>query len=640
MKNPILIIMILLHSCFVFSQHTEHYESFKAGYGVYKSIHEPAHPLLDNYDITFYHIDLTATNSSTYIEGNVTVCARVQATELDTFVIELHNALNVDSILFNGAVISYDHLNNLVLIAPAQPLLQDEDIAVQIFYHGTPVDGLHHGAQYPYSYPYATYSLSEPFHAMEWFPCKQDLSDKADSVYVFITTDDNLMAGSNGILTDIVTLPDNKLRFEWRSFHPIVFYLISFSVSEYVEHNFYAHPSGCPDSVLVQNLVSCTDPGFLEDIDETASLIELFSGLYGIYPFHDEKYGHCQAPLPGGMEHQTMTTVGYFSFWLIAHELGHQWFGDYVTCATWQDIWINEGFASYTEYLAHQNLTSQTNADDWMLNAHDLAMTQPQGSVYIPIEDADDEARIFSYALSYKKGASLLHMIRFELDNDSLFFLTLHEFLQNHANDIATGDDFRESLEYVSGMDFTAFFDQWYYGQGFPTFDLLYWQEGSTLNFTVTQSTSSTETPLFITPVEYRINYSSGGDTIIRVMHDEQSEYYSIPVYGTVTGIEIDPDNWVLDGDGSVIVARPERALAETAFSIRPNPCRENVALDFKGYKGKKKVVITDAAGKNSKAFSTSDETIKINTSGYSQGIYFIKVISDEGCAVKKMVKQ
>ncbi len=94
-------------------------------------------------------------------------------------------------------------------------------------------------------------------------------------------------------------------------------------------------------------------------IDKTGDLILLYSDLFGDYPFANEKYGHCVAPFGGGMEHQTMTTLVNFSFLLVAHELAHQWFGDFVTCSTWQDIWINEGFASYAEYLANQYLKSQ-----------------------------------------------------------------------------------------------------------------------------------------------------------------------------------------------------------------------------------------------------------------------------------------
>jgi len=175
---------------------------------------------------------------------------------------------------------------------------------------------------------------------------------------MFLTCDDDCMAGSNGVLTNIVELPNNKKRFEWKSNYPINYYLLSYAVAEYQDYSIYAHPEGS-EPILIQNFVydnSYYLSGNKEDIDHTIDLIEVFSDKFGFYPFVNEKYGHCLTTLGGGMEHKTITTLVSFGFGLVAHELGHMWFGDYVTCATWKDIWINEGFVSYTEYVAAENL--------------------------------------------------------------------------------------------------------------------------------------------------------------------------------------------------------------------------------------------------------------------------------------------
>ena len=158
-------------------------------------------------------------------------------------------------------------------------------------------------------------------------------------------------------------------------------------------------------------------------------MITSFSRLLMDYPFSEEKYGHAMAPMGGGMEHQTMTTLQDFGFFLVAHELAHQWFGDHITCGNWQDIWINEGFASYMEYVAAQELLGQEAADGWMTNAMSVAKSRTRGSVFVPEEGVEDEYRLFDYALSYKKGAILLHMIRYELDDDDLFFGALRQYL-------------------------------------------------------------------------------------------------------------------------------------------------------------------------------------------------------------------
>ena len=204
--------------------------------------------------------------------------------------------------------------------------------------------------------------------------------------------------------------------------------------------------------------------------------------MFGTYPFISEKYGHCVAPLGGGMEHQTMTTLANFNFLLVAHELAHQWFGDYVTCGSWQDIWINEGFASYAEYIACQYLQSQTNADLWMADAQTYVKSETDGSVFVPEAFSTDEERIFDYRLSYKKGAAIIHMIRGELQNDSLFFSILRDYLDRYKNDVATGEDFKEVLEEKSGRDFTAFFNQWFYGEGYPSITVNWKHEQDTLS--------------------------------------------------------------------------------------------------------------------------------------------------------------
>ncbi|MBI4645196.1 MAG: T9SS type A sorting domain-containing protein [Bacteroidia bacterium] len=641
MKIKLLPIFLILATSPAFSQYISNFESFKGEKNqILKNTESIASLLLNDYDIKFYFLDLTVTNISTYISGNVIIKSEAKTAMLDTFAIELNNPMQVDSVYFNGENSGFSHLNDLLTVIPFAPPTNGELFSVQIWYHGTPVgSGVSNDSEAPGYYPYVTWNLSECFHAKEWFPCKQDLQDKADSCYVFLTTDQNLKAGSNGILTNVTPVSGNKFRHEWKCLHPIDYYLISFAVSEYVEYNFYAHPAGF-DSILVQNYVYLDDEYTLEEVAQTDELIELFSELFGIYPFHDEKYGHCMAPLGGAMEHQTMTTIVWNVFWIIAHELGHQWFGDYVTCATWQDIWINEGFASYTEYLSNQYLVSQAEADQMMLEAHDAALTKPEGSVYIPFEESTNEGRIFSWELSYRKGASLLHMIRFETDNDSVFFHALKEYVMLYANSNATGLDFKSVIDSVTGMDFTQFFDQWYFGKGFPTFDVLYWQEGNNLKMQVEQTGSSLETPLFITPVEYRIYFNSGQDTTIRVFHDEQTELYTIPISEDVTGIEVDPDDWLLNAEGTVIVGTLELALKQRNIKVFPNPCNDHLTILLSDNQGKKQISISDISGKILNFFETGNAQLFLDISKYPPGFYTIAVENSEGKFTEKFVKQ
>ena len=248
-------------------------------------------------------------------------------------------------------------------------------------------------------------------------------------------------------------------------------------------------------------------------------------------PFFNEKYGHCETQLGGGMEHQTMSTMGNFSFHLIAHELGHMWFGDHVTCATWSDIWINEGFATYSDYLANEFILGNESAKAFITKAQDHAMNENAGSVYVPESEIypGNEWRIFNGRLSYDKGASIIHMLRHEIQNDQIFFDILKGFMNEYGGGTATGEDFKTVAEEISGIDLYTFFNQWYYGQGFPIYSYRYWQnEEKTLFISSTQTTSSGHTSLFEMLMDYRINFSDGTDTLVRLKQTDNLNVFSL----------------------------------------------------------------------------------------------------------------
>ncbi len=594
-------------------------------------------PALEDYDVNYYELDLSADNTSNYIEGSGIVFGEVSVPSVDTLVVELDANLMVDSVWLDNSSVTYLHQNDKVYAVPVSPYNQGMHFSLRVFYHGTPDGGLFNEQYIPFITPYITYTLSEPFHAFEWFPCKQDLTDKADSVCVKITTSNDLKAGSNGVLRNTYTIDANTVCYEWFSGHPTDFYLISLSIGPYEEFNQYAHPAGLSDSVFIQNYVYDLSSYSLGDVEETAGLIELFSELYGMYPFADEKYGHCMAPLSGGMEHQTMTTLGYFETILIAHELAHQWFGDYLTCGTWQDIWINEGFASYSEYITNQNLVSQAEADAWMLDAHSYAKEEPQGSVYVPITEVNDEMRIFSMQLSYKKGAALVHMIRYLIDDDDMFYAMLRDYIQTFANSTATGEDFKIFASNYTGIDFTDFFNEWYYGEGFPTYSLSWWQADS-VYFEVSQTTSSSNTPLFTIPVEFTFNYTAGGDTTIRFENNQQIQSYSVMLGQEVSSVEIDKYNWILNNEGSINYLGTGNFEHASNTFVYPNPCRNEIRIQYDNTQSIEYSLFDSSMRMITNGeLNGPNDNIKMNS--YDQGIYFLRLNSKEGSKIYKIVK-
>jgi aminopeptidase N len=602
-----------------------------------------ADPRLLLYDITFYYIDLEVSNTSTSVRGFTEIHGSSLNTEISELVFELSGELTIDSLFMNGSVdIIYIHANDLVIINPDSVIHEGENFIARIYYHGEPGNnGFFSGVSNRIDYNWnqkVTYTLSEPFNAKTWFPCKQVLTDKADSAYIFITTDTSLMAGSNGLLTNITQLPGGRQRFEWKTSYPIAFYLLSFTVADYRDYSIYAHPGGNGDSLLVQNYIF-DNTDFLEvnreDIDATADMIELYSGLFSTYPFPLEKYGHCFAPMGGGMEHQTMTTLSSFNFSLVAHELGHQWFGDYVTCATWQDIWINEGFASYTEYIALENLVSYEDAALWMIGAHEVARTEPDGSVFIPEQDINDERRIFSGPLSYKKGAAILHMIRYELNNDSLFFSSLRTFISNFKDSTATGLDFMEVLKAVSGQDFNWFFDQWYFGKGYPVFSMTWWQEKDTLFIVSSQTGSSIETPFFRTHIDFRLRFVNGTDTLIRSEQIMNNQTFSIPVSEFVSDVLPDPDNWLLD-----VITIVKKPLQNGVFNVGPNPFTDDIWIEFNTSNIRRDIIISDMTGKILGRYETESAVISLPLKNLIRGIYMFTVMENGKSYSTKIVKE
>jgi aminopeptidase N len=601
--------------------------------------------LLDNYDVSFYFLDISAEANTVYIGGNVLIKAKPVTQVLDTFAFELNAVMTIDSVFINGSQKTFQQINDITKVPVSPSIPVGSLFSAKIYYHGTPpTGGFFSGITTTYSEQYqkdVTWTLSEPYAAKDWWPVKQDLKDKADSAWIFITTSAGNMAGSEGLLTAVTQMPDNKLRYEWKTKYPIDYYLISFAVADYQDYSIYAHPAGTEDSVLIQNFIydhpNCL-PDWQNDINRTADFIELYSDLFGLYPFIDEKYGHCLTELGGGMEHQTMTTLGGFSFGLVAHELGHMWFGDHVTCATWSDIWINEGFATYTDYLAHSFIAGPYYDSLWLKIRHDQVKSEPGGSVYVPPEDLNDIWRIFDGRLSYSKGALLLHMMRFELQDDEMFFNILQTYGQEYGDSVATGADFRDWAEYISGMDFTDFFDQWYYGEGYPIYDITWHQGDENLQISSTQSTSTNVTTLFKMHVPYHLNFTDGTDTTLILFQDANVNSYNLAVNRPIDYIDLDPKQWILHRLNSLSVGMEEEENP-VHFTIGPNPARDHFSLFFSHPTPKKFTVsISDLSGRVVYNAVTDASAMRYDVSGIPAGVYMVAVTDGRERLTKKLV--
>lgn len=586
----------------------------------------------NRYDVNYYGLSLSMTNTSTALAGYADMQGKA-VISIDTLVYELFSTLTIDSIVVNGISLPFTHQNSVVQVSVNLP--SESSFIVRTYYHGTPPDAQTNplggaGMSYDTSPSWGNevvWSLSQPFSAYEWWPCKQSLTDKADSCSVQITVPSSCKAGSNGLLQNTVDLGNGTTRYEWKHRHPIDYYLISVAVAEYVEYTIFANPTNAPAPILIQNFIynnPQTLPNFQADINETADFIELFYALFGPYPFEDEKYGHCMAPISGGMEHQTMTTQGFFERSLTAHELGHQWWGDHVTCASWSDIWLNEGFASYCEYLMLENLYPGDEITK-MADVHDNVKSQPGGSVWVI--DSLNEGRIFSGRLSYDKGSAIIHTLRFLTNNDSLFFSSLRHFLQLYASSTANGIDFRNDFSAQTGIDLTSFFDQWYFGEGYPTYSVEWEQSGNNAKVIISHSTSRPSiTPTFTNPLALTFARPSNTDTTIRFDITSNSDTFLLSGIGTINNsISIDPSNWIINGVGTISMLAPSKVNLpkETDLVLFPNPCQDRLMIKNLSQNGR--FELYEMTGKKVKSGSI-DKDQYISLEEVNPGNYLLRV--------------
>ncbi len=597
--------------------------------------------LMSRYDVHFYFLDLNIERNSTVISGSGQIGATITV-PTDTFCFELNSSLTIDSIILlpAGNTANYVRVGQITYIILPSPLALNTNFNAKIYYKGNAntVGGAAIGDGFSTATSQTwqnqvTWSLSEPYSAYEWFPCKQFLQDKADSSWVFVTTSNQNRVGSNGLLVGVDSLPNNKVKYRWKSNYVIDYYLISIAVAKYVDYTYFVHPPNLPnDSVMVVNYVydnpNCL-PTFKAQIDSNGLVLEYLSEKLGLYPFHKEKYGHAMAPFGGGMEHQTMTSVGNLgNFSLNAHELMHQWFGDYVTCKTWKDIVINEGFASYGEYLAYEHFRGLPAAQADMAGVHNDVMQDANARVYFT--DTTDVNRIFSSRLTYNKGNAVVHTMRFVL-GDSLFFAGLRNFLQQYANATASIDDLKTSMEAFTGVNLSDYFSQWLYGYGHPIFSGQFFANGSNLYLRITHTTSSVNTTLFKTPLEIKCT-GPNGDTTVRVNITANSNDFIIPYGRAVTNISIDPNNWLLNKVGNISQNAALQTLDASdiaranAVDIWPNPAGNEVSI-----------VVNNEPNATFALFDMQGRLCKqgpcgtVETSTLSNGVYVIRINTGAG---------
>ncbi len=528
-----------------------------------------------NYDVKWYRCWWNIDPSVKEISGNVTTLFTPEKQELDSLVFDLTQALTVDSVIYHLQPVSWNHASNQITISFPSSIPQHTVDSVTVYYHGVPPEnGFNSFVQSTHNGIPVIWTLSEPYGSSDWWPCKNGLTDKADSLDIYICAPSAYSSASNGVLVSISPAGDNSV-YHWKHRYPIATYLVCLAVTNYSQ---YAHQ--VPFGGKTLNVINYIYPEDSATVSTQTGIIvpmiQLFDTLFGVYPFQNEKYGHAQFGWGGGMEHQTMTFVTSFGFELLAHELAHQWFGNMVTCGSWSDIWLNEGFGTYLSGLCYEHL-----APIYWKRFREVRVkgivSKPGGSVFC--NDTTSVDRIFDSRLSYAKGAMILHQLRWIM-GDSAFFAGLNDYLHdvNLAYGFARTVNLKSHLENASGQDLTWYFDDWFTGEGFPSYNINWSQAGDAVTFTVGQTQSHPSVTFFrmSIPVQFK---NATRDTIIRVLNTFSGQSFTAAIPFAVDSVIFDPDYQLISGNNTIgAVAEPS---GKYNIKIFPNPANDEISVSF-----------------------------------------------------------
>ena len=593
-----------------------------------------------NFKVTYYRCEWQVDPSVRYINGKVTSYFIITS-PTSTISYDLTDSLLVDSIQQNNAILPFDHSGNLLTIHFGSSMKYLSLDSVSIYYHGIPpntgfgsfVTSTHSGAP-------ILWTLSEPYGSRDWWPCRNGLDDKADSIDVIITNPVAYRAASNGLRQSETISGANKTA-HWRHRYPIATYLVCMAVSNYIELD---------DSVLVGNvslpMQTFCYPESLVPFQTRTPLVlgtlQYYSQLFGQYPFIKEKYGQVQFGWGGGQEHQTSSFIVSTNENLMAHELAHHWFGDKITCGSWQDIWLNEGFATHLAIMDFEVRYPQSVMATRKKEIYSITAL-PGGSVWV--NDTTDVNRIFDARLTYTKGSHLLYMLRWIL-GDSLFLKGMRRYFNDSsiAFGFARTADYIRNMEAATGTDLTQFFNDWYYGQGYPSYDVQWTQlDDNYVKIRMKQATSDPSVAFFQLPVALEFKNSTQQKTI--VLNNTFNGQVFVNNIGFVADtVVIDPEYWLITAN-NISEKISDNTTALNQVQVFPNPFSNTFYLFLHNFTATSVgLQIRDSKGSLlfKQALSVNGALYKeVDVPALPKGIYFLRLQTANGFSyVKKILKQ
>ena len=632
------LIFVFLFTCILFAQQSgkQFYEYKSDTPQKYFKADKVLYPGDSTFDVTYYGLNLTLDYNSRTLTGIVTVSAKSKENDLTSIFLDLQNPLTVTAVKLNNQDLSFTHANAKLNITLDKVYSLNEPFSVTVYYHGTP------GSSGFGSFAFDTlvghpaiYTLSEPYGASDWWPCKDTPADKADSSDMWITCASNFIPVSNGTLVDTVNNGNGTHTYHWKNNYPIAQYLISMAISDYVTYTNYFHYAPADSMPIVNYIYPEQLSSYKPVLDKVPQMLQIFSNKFELYPFITEKYGHAEFGFSGGMEHQTIASIGTYAFTegVLAHELTHQWFGDKVTCKDWQNIWLNEGFATFGEALYYEYEYGEANYKSTIDLRMDAAKNAV-GSVYV--QDISTVASIFDYYRSYAKGCVVLYMLR-NIVGDTEFFQILRNYLDDPllAYNSATTEDFQAHAEAVYGSSLNYFFHEWIYGENFPDYSINwnYHPIGNnqfSITLDINQSVNSN--PAYFTmPVQVKIG-SAFGDTLITLFNNQQNQQFIFTVNGLPSSLTFDPDNHILKDITITSVGELQTPLKYELSQNYPNPFNPTTKISYSlSQRSMVTLKLYNSIGEKVLTLVNKEEdggvyTISLDGKNLSSGVYFYRI--------------
>ncbi len=606
-------------------------------------------------DVRHYEARLGITPATRELGGAAFITVRnTSASPLGAIPLDL-TSMTVSAVKVGGQEASFQY-DQVVLTVDLQAALAPNDsVLIEVAYTGSPTTEPTHifgGCHWGETSYFMGVGFSAPSVSLMryWLPSNDVPNDKA-SFDVTFTVPEGLVVAGTGLLTE-QTSENGFSRFRWVETHPTATYLFTYAISDYVliEDNW----NGIPLQYYVHRIDSTRGTQYFHTVP---GMMEAFTNAFGPYPF--DKVGYCITPI-GSMEHQTMISYDQSLFRVYsseagetaAHELGHMWWGDWVTCDDFGDAWLSEGFAEFSEmvwaehksgasaYLttvrsASQSYRTSVVPAEGMLPLHDFPRTPPSSNYPSTI---------------YKKGAMVLVMLR-DVMGDQAFFDGLKEYGRRHAYATATTESFQSVMEEFYNGSLGWFFDQWVFKPGYPVyqFERVIDNTGAALRIRLSQTHDTLLYPLYAMPMDVAIILTSG-DTLRRRIDSpasafEEFTFTDVPA-NTVQGVVLDPRGVVLKR----VVYRTvgvEDATNAIPYGIRieavyPNPADGEVAVRIHS-KGSTslRLALYDASGRlvlrRDCTPPSGSQTLRFETSSLPGGAYTLVAVSSSGTAITRL---